>query len=279
MYAYLKPDQVLTSFNRLASRKPEGKTPMERTSVIMYFLALDAALKSASETRLDLNPDKTEGRNNRKSIELEFAKLVLLGNKDSQLIQVCELGKITSEGKSPEKRISSNFLTVPLKKATEQATAYFYPKRPAAPLIKMGQAATGIKWGMEHHNDWRSNFPKLFSEVKAGTVFTDLALFVLRDCRFALSKTVDYKDAISDLLIQRFTTGLAEFWGAMLKKEQVMVKHIKDPFVETYSPMLSSYETLTRINEQNIDTDKLKKHILYLETVLVKNNISFELMK
>src|SRR5687767_4104165 len=100
MYLYLKPEQVFTSFQRLASRKAEGKTQMERTSVIMYFLAFDTAIRNASQTKLDFNPEKIDGRNNRKSIELEFTKLVLLGNQGSQTIQVCELGKITHEGKS-----------------------------------------------------------------------------------------------------------------------------------------------------------------------------------
>ncbi|HYC79862.1 MAG TPA: hypothetical protein VEC17_02455, partial [Candidatus Binatia bacterium] len=81
----------------------------------MYFCALDAVCKKKGVDALDLNPNRTEGKDNRKLIELEFAKIALLSRNNDVLFQVTELGKIQRNGNEPEKRISSNFLTVPLK--------------------------------------------------------------------------------------------------------------------------------------------------------------------
>lgn len=274
MHVYLKSEQVFNSLKRLSSRKSEGKTPMERTSIMMYFLAFDAALKKANQSRLDLNPDKPEGKSNRKLIELEFAKLVFVGKDGPRIIQVCELGKISSDGKPPEKRISSNFLTVPLKKASEQLEPFSYPKRPPTPLIKMGPAATGIKWGMEQHDDWRVNFPKLFFEIKEPTVFTDLAIFVLRDVPFVSSSANAYVDTLSTALRNKFTTDLSHFWTSQIKKEQVMVKHIQEPFVSSHEPLLNIC-TFSEGSEY-IDPEVLKERITYLERLLKRNNIAFK---
>lgn len=274
MGAYLKAEQITTCFSRLASRKSEGKTPMERTSALMYFLSVNAALKSINQTRIDLNPDKTEGANNRKRIELEFTKLVLLSHQNGELFQVCELGKVAESEKSPEKRISSNFLTVPLKKASEQTRPYNYPKRPSTPLIKMGPAATGLKWGMEIHEEWRENLPKLFSEVVCPTVFTDLAVFVFRDHNF-LDIPSTYLEAFSMALKHRFTNDLAEFWIEKIKKEQVLVKHMAAPFSSNYEPMVNGRTKIKEVKTPQ-DVKVLKKRIQYLEGLLDKNGIIYK---
>jgi hypothetical protein len=275
MQVYLKSDQVLESFKRLASRKSEGKTPMERTSVLMYFLAFDAVQKNVDQSCLDFNPDKTEGKNNRKLIELEFTKLTLLGKDGQRISQVCELGKITTKGKAPEKRISSNFLTVPLKKASEQTKLFSYPNRPSTPLIKMGPTATSLKWGMQKHEDWRENLPKLFSEIKAPTVFTDLSIFVLRDSPFPVATVFSHIEALSISLNQKFTADLADFWIDRIKKEQVMVKHIQDPFTNVYDPLLSKCNVSDNGHDPS-DYHELKKRISYLEDLLKRNKIPFK---
>lgn len=69
---------------------------------------------------LDLNPDSLEGKDNRKQVEVEYTKTDLLEKTRDDFKQVTELGKIDVGGTTPEKRISSNFFTVPLKKASGQ---------------------------------------------------------------------------------------------------------------------------------------------------------------
>jgi hypothetical protein len=273
MNTYLKAEQVNVCFSRLASRKVQGKSSMERTSALMYFFSLNAILKSINQSKVDLNPTKSDGANNRKRIELEFTRLVLLENQNNQILQVCELGKIDESAKSPEKRISSNFLTVPLKKASEQNRPFYYPQRPAAPLIKMGLTATGIKWGMEIHEDWKENLPKLFTEMVSSTIFTDLAIFLFRDFKFG-ENPIDYIQELSLALKSRFTIDLAEFWVEKIRKEKVLVKHIINPFAPTHESMLLGRHDFKSSNNKE-DTKSLKERIEYLEKLLNKNQIPF----
>ncbi len=247
---------------------------MERTSSLMYFLAFDAALKNTGQSSLDFNPKKSEGKENRRLIELEFAKLVLLGKIDGIIYQVFELGKICDNPKSPEKRISSNFLTVSLKKASEQSRPFSYPSRPAAPLIEMGESATGFKWGMKLHNDWRQNLPMFFSEIVEPTVFTDLAFFVLRDFSIQSGGPMNYIQALSLLLKEKFTSELSTLWIEKIKKEQVLVKHIINPFTEIYDQFIKKYQSLDK-EIGNRGLEFMQDRIIYLESLLKKNAINF----
>jgi hypothetical protein len=276
MTKYLSTDMVCRSFKRLSSRKKVGKTHLERTSVLMYFLAFDAACKFFDVADLDLNPDSLEGKDNRKQVEVEYTKLTLLEKTRDDFKQVTELGKIDVGGTTPEKRISSNFFTVPLKKASGQKEPYFYPKRPAAPLLKMGPAATGKKWGITHSDDWASNLPVLISEIKEPTPFLDLALFVCRDCGFD-DKFNDGISAISDQLQKRFTKNLADFWVARIEKEKVLARHMDSPFADHHSFFAKSYA----VDASGTNGyDKMKKgelieRITYLEEILGKNGIEY----
>lgn len=276
---YFSEEQVSVSFKRLASRKrtdgKKTKTHLERTSVLMCFLAFDARCKSANLSRLDMNPGKPDGKSNREAIALEFAKLVLLDPTPRKIKQVLELGKVSGGGKDPAERLSSNFLTVPLKKATEQSGAFFYPRRPpSAPMIKLGQAATGLKWGMEYHQDWPTSLPKLLSEVKDSTPFTDLAVFVMRDTKLSGS---DYVEALSNAINARFSDNLAMFWIERIKKEKLLAKHIlANPFSSTHKAFARSTQTASTNRFDTVTRDELLEHISHLEGILDANQIEFE---
>ena len=96
----------------------------------------------------------------------------------------CRVAFIKKRGKpSILARISSNFFTVPLKKGSQSAKVYFYPNRPV-PVLKLGQVATGITWGISYFEDWIKNLPELLVDVKSSSPFTDLAVFVLKDFNF-----------------------------------------------------------------------------------------------
>lgn len=277
MPIYLKASQVSSSFKRLSSRKSKGKTHLERTSVLMYFLAFDAVCKKFDTERLDLNPEKSEGRTNRKAIELEFTKLVLLEREHNGAVrQVSELGKVDCNSRDPEKRISSNFLTVPLKKASEQAEKYFYPRRPSTPLFKMGQAATGLKWGLGYHGAWLENLPMLLSEIKDSTPFTDLATFVMRDSSFGETNPPSLIHGLKSLIEQRFSNALSNFWVERIEKEKVLAKHTADPFTDRHEPFAKSTTINSNERFEDIDKDDLVNYIYYLEGVLEANDIDFE---
>jgi len=276
---YFSADQVGVSFKRLASRKradgKKTKTHLERTSALMCFLAFDVVCKNAGHDLLDLNPETAEGRNNRKSIELEFAKLVLLDRTPLNIRQVSELGKIDSAGKDPEKRLSSNFLTVPLKKATEQAGECFYPKRPpSTPVIQIGQAATGLKWGMKYHQDWRQSLPKLLSEVKDSTPFTDLGVFLMRD---TLLTGTNYVVALSNAFKERFSAKLADFWIKCIEKERIMARHmLEDPFSMKHQAFAKPTHQSSSASLDCLTKNELISYVNYLEELLEANEMEYE---
>jgi len=273
---YFCSKQVFASFKRLASRKDKGKTHLERTSCLMYFFAFDATCKKMNHSLLDLNPDTTEGKKNRKAIELEFTKLVLLERSPQKIIQVTELGKIDYTGQAPEKRISSNFLTVPLKKATEQMEPYFYPRRPPTPMIKLGNVATGLKWGIELHQDWSDSLPKLLSEIKDSTPFTDLAIYVMRDTPLN-NKAEDYIDALSTALNERFNPQLAKFWIQRIEREKVLAHHhiLSIPFSATYQAFAKSVSDYSVNRFESLNRGVLINYIDHLESTLKANQIKF----
>jgi hypothetical protein len=281
MSLYLNPKLVELSFKRLAPVSSAGKRPLERTSALMYFLAFDAAVKNLDCCPLDLNPRSMEGKNNRQTMELEYVKLVQLKpSEDRQVRHVVVLGRIDKGGTSPEKRISSNFFTVPVKKASESAKVYNYPNRPA-PLLKMGSSATHIKWGVDYHNDWKTSLPKLLVELKGNTPFTDLAVFVTRNDHLP-DGSVKVHEALSSSIQKRFGEDLATFWAKRMDAEKVFFKHGEDPFRSSYNDPLAvddlSTESMASDKEalKTLDKDVLVDRVVYLEGLLDAQDIEYQ---
>lgn len=233
MSKYFNPELVGKAFERLSSRNTTGKVHLERTSALMYFFAVDAACKYLGLSTLDLNPDSLDGKNCRKQVELQFSKLVLIENSANGIKQVIELGKIEEGGTSPDKRISSNFLTVPLKKASDQMEASYYPRRPNAPVLKMGLSATGKKWGVSVHDDWQSNLLHLLSTIVSPTPSLDLAIFVCRDNAHDADE-VDLFSALNEQLKKKFTKNTANFWISKINKEKILSRCIEVTFSDQY---------------------------------------------
>jgi hypothetical protein len=275
MVKYLSQDFVCKSFERLSSRNKTGKTHMERTSALMYFLSVDAAFKHLSVSILDLNPDSLDGKNNRKQVELEFTKLVLVGNSHGSIKQVIELGEIEDASTHPEKRISSNFLTVPLKRASDQTTPFYYPSRPKSPLFKMGHAATGQKWGVSFHENWKANFLVILTTIKGSTPLFDLAVFVCRDSEFN-DGTADIFSALEAQLKKKFTQRLADFWIQRIAKEKAMPRDVEIAFSDRYAPFASAYKLASAPVKKYTQMTKLEliTRIHQLESMLTTRNNS-----
>jgi len=264
------------SFEKLSSRDMVGKTHMERTSALMYFLSVDAALKHFDATMLDLNPDNLNGINSRKQVELEFTKLVLVGNSASGLGQVTELGKIEWGGNPPEKRISSNFFTVPVKKASNQTAPFYYPSRPTnSALFKMGQAATGKQWGICFHDDWKSNFLRILASVKSSTPSLDFAVFVCRDLPIDI-EDLDIFTALEKLLKKKFTKNFADYWKTRIDKEKILARNIESPFAQKYSQFTTSYTQPRNPMKKYelMNKSQLKERIYHLESMIAMVGLS-----
>jgi hypothetical protein len=213
---WFSTELIKSSFERLRQPDPEGrKTGLERTSALMYFLSFAAAFKDSNGVSLD--PETATGQTNRVVMGNEYSRLVTLSTKGQDDVwSVFDLGRITKGGSSPEKRISSNFLTVPLKKASQRNAPTDYPSRPA-PLLLLGPALRSSSWGVAMHPRWTSNLPLFISERVSRTPFTDLCIFALRDKDFTPADTVG--ETLSQLLPERFGSELSSYWKMQIEHE------------------------------------------------------------
>lgn len=270
---YLKEKITREAFLRLRQSEPGGKTGLERTSALMYFLAFDALLKRTSITPpVDLDPDVSNGKNNRDVLTREFARLVQIKNGQEQK-HVPNLGEVETGG-SPEKRFSANFLTVPLKAATISAAMYDYPSRPKNPLLILGPKATGLKWGIDRHPDWKSNLPVFLQGRKTKTPFHDLACFVLRQRGFE-SNAVALQEGLLDGLAEIFTPELCAFWKNQLSLEKVYAEEAQEPFQDAMSDPFGDFSWMG--DTQPVDEAiTLASRVNYLEGLLRMYNIPFE---
>jgi hypothetical protein len=271
---YINPKTVKISFNRLKSNTSSGKSHLEKTSSLMYFLAFDALAKKQGNQIIDFPPEAFV----RKDMALEYAKLVML-NKDQNgnTQQVIELGLVATSGKDPDKRISSNFFTVPLKKASAILEGNDYPNRPV-PILRLGNLNKNIKWGITYHPDWQNNFPLFISNTESNAPFSDLAIFACRNDPFA-NNISDWQVALCSLLSNRFTNQLSSYWCDKIKDEKRFVKHIDNNTF--FSNELQNIEFVSGSSRkailQAMDKAKLIARVEYLESILDGNSIPYDL--
>lgn len=272
---YLSEDLIRKSFLRLKQKKSGGKKGVERTSALMCFLAFDALMKRTGiSPPLNLDPEDSHGKNNRDVLTREFVRLVLVKTIETSACHVIDLGKIELGGNPPDKRFSSNFLTVSLKKATKTGECYDYPSRPRNPLMVLGPAATGLTWGMDRHPDWKENLPVFLQERKTKTPFHDLACFVLRQ-RIIDEEAEDLSQALVSGLSELFTQELAEFWARKLALEKVYLEKTDSPFQESLPHPFDDHSWLGD-TEQADRVLALNSRINYLEGLLRLHHIAFD---
>jgi hypothetical protein len=269
---FIKADAVKNSYSRLKSNNQSGKSYQEKTSCLMYFLAFDIFAKKQNINVIDLKPKSIE----RKQLALEYAKLVILG-KDPTIgtQQIVELGLVERGNKDPEKRISSNFFTVPLKKASNVSEASDYPNRPA-PILSLGNIRTGIKWGISYHKDWKTNLPKFLSDISGNTPFTDLAIVLSRNNQLP-DNSADWQKSLINSINEIFSTALSSYWCDKLKDEKRFARHITNDcfFSKSLESINYSSGSTRRVILRTNNKDELIERVLYLEDILNQGNIPF----
>ena len=161
----------------------------------------------------------------------EYSRLVSVSKAPNDIAQsVHELGFVVLGGKDPSQRISSNFMSTQVVKATISETEYEYPMRPA-PLLYLGKKATGITYGVELHDNWQEGFKQHLSGVSSNTPFTDLAMFCLRYENAEKKETLTL--TISAMIRQKFSKDIADFWVSKIKAERLFAKHLScEDFME-----------------------------------------------
>ncbi len=277
---WFSSELVKSTFRRLRQFLVEGKSGVERTSALMYFLAYDSICHDHDPISLD--PATASGKTNRNALTKEYYRLVsvrVIGNK--KIWSVYDLGRVTCNGTDPSKRISSNFLTVPLKKASQRSLLVKYPNRPC-PLLVLGPQPGIGNWGIGPYIDWSKNLPIFLSERISRSPFTDLAVFVLRDADF--TPCANLPDTLELLLSDRFSKYLESFWSKQISRE-LKYNAFEGPEVwhssdyhrafedeEWISSIITTSETMSLSNR----VKHLENRISYLESLLKKHDIPFD---
>lgn len=271
---YLNECNVKCAFKRLSAKTANGKKMNERTSAIMYFLAFDLVAKQHGKSELDLSPKE----NFRKLMANEYYSLVVLGSKINEVKYFKEFGKIeiVKNSKCVEVKISSNFFTTRLKKASEISTKSGYPKRPV-PLLLLGPGIVQGNWGITYSSNWEENLPLFFTDIQSNTPFTDLALLVCRNEEFD-GNSRNLQEILSSLLKKKFTERVADFWSSRLNIEKIFVKHIDEENLlsEQYGNYNWECGNTRREELQSMNKAGLISRILDLENILDMNNISYD---
>lgn len=272
---FISESLIRESFLRLRQTDPQGKKGLERTTALFCFLAFDALLKRTGKNPpISLDPESSEGRNNRETLTSEFACLTQLKGGSNPL-SMLNLGEVTFGGSSPELRFSANFLTVPVKKSTTSITVYNYPNRPRNPLLVLGPKATGYKWGIDRHSQWSVNLPIFLQGRFSKTPFFDLACVILRQRKL----TVESKDIFDNIIFglsECFTPDLCDFWKKRLSLERVYGTRHANP-LQNDSPAPFA-DTSWVVNNKPVSSDhNLKTRIKYLEGLLRIHNIPFDI--
>jgi hypothetical protein len=272
---YIADHVLKTSFERLSSTTTNGKTGLERTSALMYFLAFDQLASKALKAKakvIDLNPDTPRGQYNRSQFAAEYMNLVVVSQ--SPHAHIYELGKIATDGPVPEKRISANFFTTPLKRATQSASPQAYPKRPAAPLLLLGVEQGNSRWGVTRHVDWRTNLPAFLAGNNSKTPFTDLAIVLCRSHEFSTKKHVTRVE-LSRAIQSMFSDELTDAWTKHLLVESRRSACPEIMLQATRSAVLQVTSPITQQSEHSTSAVFERSRIVYLERLLAENGIPF----
>ncbi len=267
---YISASAVCESFQRLKASVQSGKSFQEKTSSLMYFLAFDVLSKKNGSTTIDFPPKS----HSRRDMALEFSRFVLLKKQRGITQQIAELGVVELGGRDPEKKISSNFYTVPLKKASENPGMSPYPNRPA-PLLQLGTISSNCNWSIMLHPNWKSNLPIFLQDVTGNSPFTDLAVLVCRNDQ--LDDFDDWRDAIFSVLKKKFTAEVAAFWIEKIESEKLFVKHLKNE--SFFSAELQTANLCSgasrKVVLRGMKKDDLVNRVLYLEDLLDKKSITY----
>ena len=272
---FVSDETLRISFGRLTSSNSTGKVGTERTSALMYFLAFDLLVTRVLPGQpacVDLDPDTNKGRYNREMFVAQFMRLVTISQEP--LLQIQSFGVVTQGSTPPEKRASANFLTTPLKRASQAAEAQAYPKRPA-PLLELGQTEANVRWGVRRHPKWRTNFGRFITETRSNTPFIDLAVVVLRDANVA-DLEGNGADVLKLALQERFSDAVSSLWGRNIANEKM--KPHSPPIV--YQPAASrALRDAGHVKPAGEPPSRHRvsegAHVQYLEDLLTSNGIPF----
>jgi|GEM_PF-6807485 len=265
---YFSPKTFNKYYRLLQMENKEGKVGRERTTGLAAFLALDRIQKMSSKNIINLHPN-SEYRN---KFANEFVDLLLVGKKNEMEYQASELGFIELDSQTLAKKLSSNFLTVPLKRGSMQSEIYPYPGRPA-PLLNLGVEISGFgKWGVTKHSQWKNNFVRFLEGRLCGNDTFPLIVFLLRDENLPDIDNAQPHDVIYSALNNLFTEDLSDYLVAHAQIPEEWGAH--DFFTDCLISIIDHLDSL--LIKARSETDNNSVFIFDLDTEIDEEEFNFD---
>ncbi|GAB2874112.1 AAA family ATPase [Hymenobacter ruber] len=215
MPKYFSNAAFISEFKKLRHSTTTGKVGKEQTSALCTLLAFDMAEKSLGKDLLDLSVNSGD----RSEFSRKFDELMTFGQEAEGVLLVDDLGYLSYSDGTASSRLSKNFLTTILKKASEAAAQSVYPRRGAA-VLNLGLSAT--KYGTRKVADWKGALTSHVEERELDTFdddsfdLTPLAMFVLRDFEFPDSIVGNPRKGVTAALHLILTDDVADYLAAHL---------------------------------------------------------------
>ncbi|WP_179091831.1 AAA family ATPase [Paenibacillus borealis] len=244
---YFSNQTFRTYYQMLQPRDRGGKLGRETTSGLAYFFSLDRLQRTLGSEIIDLHPESEERH---EFIDM-FVETLLIGfDEDNRELQASNLGFVEIVENSLEKKVSSNFLTVPVKKGSRQQDLLPYPGRPG-PLVNLGVlTTTHDKWGITKNPDWKENFPKFINRRICGEDTFPLIVFLLRDKALVNLESNDAQVILESSLKDFITDETAEFLVSLAEVPEEW--GTANFFSENYVPLADYTEFIDSLPQEEI---------------------------
>ncbi len=254
---YIHPALVGKTFLRLLESEPTAKTGVERTTGLFRFLAFDALCKLRGDNALLLDPETGIGHQNREDLITQYTKIALVKlNNDRKEWIVDNLGSCNTDGRRTcNDKVANDFLTTPLKKASESGEVLPYPKRPAS-LVNLGIVIDGKPWGISKHDNWQKNIYNFMSDRRSPFFWTDFAIFLARNEEFAGK---DFWEELAGFLSSKFTEELSGFWKVKIRFEKRKFSDKMDIKNWTSETLVNELSKDKYSKPRNVDKDEIIK--------------------
>lgn len=243
---YISPQKLDFYYSQLWDAQ-EGKTNLERTSILSYFLAHDMLCKTYTTDIVDLNSNTST-----RDFFVNNVSYILSLDEDKESgeeYQASQLGLIVKDRSQIKTKVGKNFLSTQLIRAAQSKNVSTYPTRPKdSGMLELGHEINGNYYGVKKSPDWKRNFIKFldFRQCKSDTF--PLICFLLRNHKFDLSGKFSISNELENALHTLFTDEVVD----------ILVKYAH-PLKNDYD--LAFFDSEHRWGKLNFDPD------LFLEQI------------
>lgn len=193
-------------YKLLGTQQQEGKTNLERTSILLYFLAIDRIQKENDIDVIDVNKDSVLRRKFMDSV----TEISVFYTKDEKEYQANYLGEVNHDNNKMAVKAGKNFLSTQVNHAEKVNDPVDYPTRPKdSAILKLGYDTNNGKTGIKKHYNWKEHIMTFINFRFCGDDTFPLIVFLLRDVDFDIEK--NFEENVTEEIYKEYTEELADF--------------------------------------------------------------------